>query len=157
MDDEQVFNEIHSFAVLLVVRHKNVLNGLSEVVLTAMQRIVKAFGDFEEIIAACNDLPLGWDFQLTHQRYQPVQDFSHSAAYCSGVHHLDGFATQVPREEANLIEFRAADDRPVILKAGRRRGRWRLGADARMLSPLNEMSRQVGLPETPFFLSWRRS
>src|SRR5437764_5247970 len=157
MDDEQVLNEIHSFAVLFVVGHEDVLNVLSQVVLTAMQSIVEPFGDLEEIIATGNDLPFCWDLQFTHQRYKPVQDFSDSTAYSRGIHHLHGFAAQVARKEANLIELGPANNRPVIFKARRRRRWWRLGADARMLAPLNEMGRQIGLPETPFFLSWRRS
>ena len=69
MDHEQVFNEIHSLTVLFVVRHKDVLNGLSEVVLTAMKRIMKPFGYLKEVIAAGNYFPLRRDFQFTHQRY----------------------------------------------------------------------------------------
>ena len=62
MDDEQVFDELHALAVLLVVHQEDVKDLFRGVIVTAVQRVVEALGDFEEIVAAGNYLPLGLDF-----------------------------------------------------------------------------------------------
>src|SRR5438874_9397892 len=73
VDDEQVFDELHTLAVLLVVHQEDIEDLFRGVVIAAVQRIVEALSDLEEIVAAGDDLPLGLDFELLHQRNEPVQ------------------------------------------------------------------------------------
>src|SRR5438270_613238 len=92
VDDEKIFHELHTFAVQLVVAQKDVEDLLGRVEIAAMERIVKALGDFEEVVAAGYDLPLGLHFDFLHERDQAVQDLGDASANGGGVHHLDRLA-----------------------------------------------------------------
>src|SRR6266404_7787420 len=147
MNNKEVFRKLHPLAVLLVVSHENVFDLLGQIKFAAMQRVVKAFGDFIEVIAASDDVPTRGNFQFAHERNKTIQDFRHSAAYRGRVHHLYGLATQMAGQKADLVKLWLADDGLIICKAGRGRGRWLFSFDERVLAPLNKVSGQIGLPE----------
>src|SRR5256885_7128047 len=71
VDDEEVFDELHALSVLLVVHQEDVKDLLGRVIVASVQRVVESLGDFEEIVAAGNNLPLSLDFELLHERYEP--------------------------------------------------------------------------------------
>src|ERR1041385_8203551 len=119
MNHEQVLTELHAGSVLFVVEHEYVFGLRGEVVFAAMQRVVKAFRDFEEVVAAGNDLPLGVNFQFIHQWNKAIEDFGDAAAYGGRAHHLDRFPLQLPREKVEFIEFGAADDGLVVIQTRR--------------------------------------
>src|SRR5262249_20882412 len=58
VDDEKVLYKFHAPPVLLVIGHEDVLDLLRQVVIAAMQRVVKTLGHFVEVIAAGDDLHL---------------------------------------------------------------------------------------------------
>src|SRR5262245_23330706 len=130
VDDEKVLYKFHAPPVLLVIGHEDVLDLMRQVVIAAMQRVVKTLGDFVEVIAAGDDLPLGRNFEFVHQRDKAVQDLGHATAHRGGVDHLDGLALEMTGEKADFVELRLTDDGGIIFQARRRRRRRRLGLDA---------------------------
>src|SRR3954464_1360045 len=89
---------------------------------------MEALGDFEEIVAAGDDLPLGLHLEFIHEGDKAVQDFCYAASHSSGVDHLHRAPAQSLREETELIQLGFADDRLIIAQLRwRRRRRRRLG------------------------------
>src|SRR5438105_15868447 len=83
VDDDDIFVEGHAQPVLLIVGVKNLKHVFRQVVLAAVQGVVKTLGDLKEIIAAGDDLPLGFYLHLIHQGDKPVEDLSHPSTYRS--------------------------------------------------------------------------
>ena len=92
VDDKNVLHELHTLAVLLVVHQEDIEDLLGGVVIAAMQSVVEPLRDFEKVVAAGDDLPLGLNFQLLHERNEPVEDLCDAAADGGRVHHLHGLA-----------------------------------------------------------------
>ena len=58
VDHNEVLVKLHALAVLLVVHQENVASVLRQVVLAALQRIVKCLGDFEEVVSSGDHIPM---------------------------------------------------------------------------------------------------
>src|SRR4029077_16022125 len=121
------------------IGHKDVLDLSRKVVITAVKRVVKALGNFKEIIAAHDYIPAGRYFQFVQQRNQAVQNLGNASTHSGGIDHLDRLAAKVAGEKTNFIQFRLANDGRVVVHA-RGSGRRRLfSVDAWVLAPFNKM------------------
>ncbi len=58
MDDDISSSNRMRCAILLVVHQEDFLRGLGQVVVAAVQGVVKSLGDFEEVVAAGDDVPV---------------------------------------------------------------------------------------------------
>ena len=80
VNDNDVLIESHALPVEFIVLQENIFGRLRERVFGPVQRVVKALGNFEEIIAAGDDFPPGMHFQLIQQGDKPIEHFSYAAA-----------------------------------------------------------------------------
>jgi len=80
VDDEDVLYELHALAVLLVVHEEDVEDLLGGVIVAAMERVVEALGDLEEIVSAGDDFPLSLNFDFLHERDESIEDLGDAAA-----------------------------------------------------------------------------
>lgn len=116
MDEDHVGIEIHRGEVELggLAEHVAVVRG--ELFLLAVQRVVDAFGDGEEVLAALDDVPADLHAELGAQRHHAIENFRHPAADRGRVDSDDAAAFELVCQQAELVDRGGADDRLVLFE-----------------------------------------
>ena len=83
-----------------------------------MQRVVKGFGDAEEIRSSVHDVPANLDVEVEGERDQPIEDLGHAAADGGGVDHLHRPAYEGTGQRADAVDFAASEQRQIVVQRG---------------------------------------
>src|ERR1700674_2641712 len=105
MNDCKFTIKFKPLPVHFVRRQEQIEAFFSSLVGLAMQGVMKRLGDFEEILAARDDVPTRAKSELLDQGNQAIQDLRHSAAHGRRIDHLDRAAGKLCGECAQLLNF----------------------------------------------------
>jgi hypothetical protein len=116
MNEQDVGIEIHRREVELggLAEHLAVVR--RELFVLAVQRVVDALGDGEEILAAFDDVPADLHAELGAQRHHAIENFRHPAADRGRIDGDDAAAFELACQQAELLQRGGADDRLVLLE-----------------------------------------
>ena len=103
MDDDVVELAFHQERVVQDLLEVNALHVRGPLDVRALQRVVDVLCDREELVAAVNDLPFGFDAEVTQQRHVGGEQFGNAASVGRGVHVKDACAAQRLGGRANAL------------------------------------------------------
>ena len=129
--DRRGLRVVHDHEVVLTVEEQRVVEDLLEVDLLhlrrpvevgALERVVHALGDAEELVAPLHDLPVGVDADTPEQRDVRREQLGHPAAVGRGVEMEDLGATKRLGEPEDLVHDLDSDRAGVVGAAAFRGG-----------------------------------
>src|SRR5215831_13867712 len=83
---------------------------------------MKTLGNFEKIISASDDIPLGVHLKLAQKRDEAIQHLGDASSDGCRIDHFYRLAAHCRGEKVELVELGFADDGCIVLQ--RRRRRW---------------------------------
>ena len=114
MDDHEVVVVLELLRVLGVVAAEDLLLGLGQATLVALQRVVDRLRDGEELVGALDDPPLDVEPDVGHQRDERVVDLGDAAAERGRREVHDALAAQRLGEAVDLLHQPARRQRRIV-------------------------------------------
>ena len=133
VDDHEVVVVLEFLRVLGVVAAEDLLLGLGQATLVALERVVDRLRDAEELVGALDDPPLDVEPRIDHQRDQRVVDLGHAAAERGRREMHDALAAQRLGETVDLLHQAARRQRRIVGEG--------------LVSGVDELEHQRGVPE----------
>ena len=114
VDDDEVVGVRERVGVLAVVRLEDALLLLAEPLRVALERVVDRLRDVEELVLAVDDLPLGLEPGVTHERDERVEDLGDTAAEGGRGEVQHALAGEGLRKRPDLVHEAACSNRGVV-------------------------------------------
>ena len=132
MDDHEVVVVLEFLRVLGVVAAEDLLLGLGQATLVALESVVDRLRDAEELVGALDDPPLDAEPRIGHQRDQRVVDLGDAAAESGRRKMHDALAAQRLGEAVDLLHQAARRQRRIVGEG--------------LVSGVDELEHQRGVP-----------